>query len=73
MLVSLALLWLPWDPESPNPTKHIEKQPELTRRQTLLDLIGLVRVLQDERVQEPLAPELQLDVLALGGFLEAGA
>jgi hypothetical protein len=70
MPVSLVLRWLA---QSPEPIKHIEKQPELTRRQTLLDLIGLVRVLQDERVQEPLAPELQLDVLALGGFLEAGA
>lgn len=46
---------------------------KLTRRQTLLDLVRLVRVLQDQGVEVSLATDLQLDVLALGGFLETSA
>jgi hypothetical protein len=38
----------------------------------LLDLIGLVGVLEFEGVQETLSAELELDVLALCGFLQAG-
>lgn len=48
------------------------KQGRLTRRQRLLDLVGLVRVLEFEGVEEALSAELELDVLALCGFLQAG-
>lgn len=38
----------------------------------MLDLIGLVGVLEFEGVEETLSAELELDVLALGGLLQAG-
>jgi len=45
------------------------------RWQALLDLVQLLRVrgLEDQGVQVSLAPDLQLNVLALGVFLDAGA
>jgi hypothetical protein len=54
------------------PKKVQRKKKRLTRRQGLLDLIGLVGVLEFEGVQETLSAELELDVLALCGFLQAG-
>lgn len=40
--------------------------------QTLLQLLGLIRVLEDERVDESLAPDLELDVVGLLVLLYAG-
>jgi hypothetical protein len=42
-----------------------------TRRQALLQLIRLIRVLQHERIQEPVTSDLKFDVGGLGGFLDA--
>lgn len=42
-----------------------------TRRQRLLQLIGLVRVLEDQRVQVAVAPHLELDLVALARLLDA--
>ena len=53
--------------------KNIKIMSELTWRQALLDLVGLVGILEVEGIQETLSSELQLDVLGLCGFLEAGA
>jgi len=39
----------------------------------LLDLVGLVGVLELEGIEESLSAELELDVLALGGLVYAGA
>jgi hypothetical protein len=38
---------------------------KLTRWQTLLELVGLVRVLEDQSVKVPVAPDLELDLLRL--------
>jgi hypothetical protein len=43
-----------------------------TWRETLLQLLGLVGILEDERVDEPLAPDLELDVVRLLVLLYAG-
>ena len=43
----------------------------LTRRQALLDLIRLVRVFQDQRVEEAVTPDLELDLVRLRGLLDA--
>lgn len=43
-----------------------------TRRQALLELIGLVGVLQDKRVDEALAADLELDLLGLAVALDPG-
>lgn len=49
--------------------EHISQPGEqlvvLTRRQALLDLVGLVRVLEDQGVEVSMASDLQLDVLGL--------
>jgi len=44
-------------------TSPIQKESAHTRRQTLLQLIRLVRILEDERVQEAVASDLELDLL----------
>jgi hypothetical protein len=43
-----------------------------TWRQTLLELLGLIRVLEHERVDEARGPDLELDVVGLGVLLYAG-
>lgn len=43
-----------------------------TGRETLLKLLGLLRVLQDQGVEEPLAADLELDLLALVVLLDPG-
>jgi hypothetical protein len=45
---------------------------ELTGRQTLLQLICLVAILQDERVQEAVASDFKLDLGVLAVALYAG-
>jgi hypothetical protein len=59
---------------SPFPTKRKPRSLAMgthTRRQTLLQLICLIRILQHERIQEPVTPDLEFDVGGLGGFLDA--
>jgi hypothetical protein len=41
------------------------RQTQRTRREALLEFLGLVEVLQDEGVEVSMAPDLELDVLAL--------
>jgi hypothetical protein len=43
-----------------------------TRRKTLLQFVRFIRILQHERVQEPIAPDLEFDVRRSCGFLDAG-
>ena len=43
-----------------------------TRRQALLQLLGLVRVLEDKGVQVALAADLELDLLRVGVLLDPG-
>ena len=43
-----------------------------TRGQALLELLGLVRVLEDQGVQEPLAADLELDLLGVLVLLDPG-
>jgi hypothetical protein len=43
-----------------------------TRRQALLQLLGLVGVLEDKGVQVSLAADLELDLLAVGVLLDPG-
>lgn len=45
---------------------------DLTRGQALLELGGLVGVLQDEGVEEAFAADLELDLLALAVALDPG-
>lgn len=44
-----------------------------TRGQTLLELLGLVRVLEDERVQVAVAADLEFGLVGLGGLLYPGS
>lgn len=46
---------------------------ERTRRQALLQLVGLVGVLQDKGVDEALAADLELDLLGVAVALDAGS
>lgn len=59
-------------PTCPLAASTTRRKGRLTRRQGLLDLIGLVGVLELESVEETLSAELELDILALCGFLQAG-
>ena len=43
-----------------------------TGRQGLLELLGLVRVLEDQGVEEPLAADLELDLLGVLVLLDPG-
>lgn len=43
-----------------------------TRRQALLELLGLVGILKDEGIDEARSPDLELDVVGLGVLLYAG-
>lgn len=43
-----------------------------TRRQALLQLVGLVRVLEHQRVQVALAPDLELGQAGLLALLDPG-
>ena len=43
----------------------LKRESERTRRQTLLQLIGLVGVLEDKGVEEAVASDLELDVVGL--------
>lgn len=45
---------------------------EPTGRQALLELLGLVRVLEDQGVEEPLAADLELDLLGVLVLLDPG-
>lgn len=45
---------------------------ERTRRQALLQLVGLVGILQDEGVQETVAADLELGLVGLTALLDAG-
>lgn len=47
----------------PIPATFRREESAHTRRQTLLQLIRLVRILQNERVQEAVASDLELDLL----------
>lgn len=43
-----------------------------TGRQGLLELLGLVRILEDQGVEEPMAADLELDLLGLLVLLDPG-
>jgi hypothetical protein len=43
-----------------------------TRRQALLELVGLVRILENESVQEAVAADLELGLAGLAAALDAG-
>jgi hypothetical protein len=43
-----------------------------TGRQALLELLGLLRVLEDQGVEEPLAADLELDLLGVLVLLDPG-
>jgi hypothetical protein len=45
----------------------------LTRRQTLLDLISLTGILQDERVEVSLASDLELDLVRRLALVDDGS
>ena len=53
-------------------TLGCEDEDVRTWRQTLLELLGLIRVLEHERVDEARGPDLELDVVGLGVLLYAG-
>ena len=46
---------------------------EHTRRKRLLELLGLFRVLEDERVQVAVAADLELGLAGDGALLDAGS
>jgi hypothetical protein len=51
----------------------VVSQGKRTRRQALLQLLGLIGVLEDQGVQVSLASDLELDVLGLCALLDPGS
>lgn len=72
-IISLPIRYPPPSRSSPGQKRKIKITSQLTRRQALLDLVGLVGILEVEGIKEAFSAELQLDVLGLCGFLEPGA
>lgn len=54
------------------PSTFIVHPGALTRRQALLQLLRLVRILQHQRVQQPMASDLELDLRRLLVALDPG-
>ena len=80
MISSLIRVYSNWSlvqtddhPSISRKSRRVIRVNERTRRQALLQLVGLVGVLQDEGVDEALAADLELDLLVVAVALDAGS